>query len=160
LQWKQEPNMIDDRSRHEQTGHEPSDPVERAEQRKRSQENGDVSVGRDGTVRQKPHGNMDETLIPQGKDHPEQGPYTPGHDHVDPDVEPASESGRPGARDPSTTPEAEARSSGAGKKSAVGDDSAADVSDEVDDELDQTGNVANRSDGKTGTYTSAEPNQK
>ena len=67
---------------------EPTDPVERADRRRENQKNVDVSVERDGTVKQKPHGNMDETLIPKGKDHPEQGPYTPEHDRIDPDLAP------------------------------------------------------------------------
>ncbi|MFP3647485.1 hypothetical protein [Paraburkholderia sp. SIMBA_054] len=40
---------------------------------------------------QKPHGNIDETLIPEGKDNPDQGPYMPEHDHVDPDLQPVDE---------------------------------------------------------------------
>jgi hypothetical protein len=32
-------------------------------------------------------------MVAPKKEHPEQGPYVPEHDHVDPDVEPDSESG-------------------------------------------------------------------
>ncbi|WP_144110278.1 DUF2382 domain-containing protein [Paraburkholderia sp. BCC1886] len=64
---------------------EPSDPVERADQRRQAVGNGDVTEKADGTIEQRPHGNMDETLVPKGKDHPEQGPYVPEHDGVDPD---------------------------------------------------------------------------
>jgi hypothetical protein len=67
---------------------EPADPVERADRRRENENEGDVSVERDGTVKQKPHGNMDETLVPKGKDHPEQGPYPPEHDGIDPDLAP------------------------------------------------------------------------
>jgi hypothetical protein len=67
---------------------EPSDPVERADQRRQSTSDGDVKIQPDGSVEQRPHGNMDETLVPKGKDHPEEGPYVPEHDHVDPDLEP------------------------------------------------------------------------
>ena len=67
---------------------EPADPVERADRRREVEKEGDVSVERDGTVKQKPHGNMDDTLIPKGKDHPEQGPYIPEHDGIDPDLAP------------------------------------------------------------------------
>lgn len=74
----------------EQRNEAPSDPVEMAEQRKRAVQDGDVSVEADGSVHQRPHGSMDETLLAKGKDHPEQGPYTPEHDHVDPDLEPAA----------------------------------------------------------------------
>jgi hypothetical protein len=38
---------------------------------------------------------MDASLVPKGKDHPEQGPYQPEHDHLDPDVEPRSKRGHP-----------------------------------------------------------------
>jgi hypothetical protein len=61
-----------------------TDPVERADHRRESQVGHDVTVERDGTVAQEPHGNMDETLVARGKDHPEQGPYTPDHDQLDP----------------------------------------------------------------------------
>jgi hypothetical protein len=67
---------------------EPADPVERADQRRENLKDGDVSVEDDGAVKQKPHGNMDDTLIPKGKDHPEEGPYTPEHDRIDPDLAP------------------------------------------------------------------------
>jgi hypothetical protein len=35
---------------------------------------------------------MDATIVPPGPEHPEQGPYIPEHDHVDPDVEPSAPS--------------------------------------------------------------------
>ena len=78
---------------------EPSDPVERADQRRKQLRDGDVKVKSDGTVEQRPHGNMDATLIPKGKDHPSQGPYTPEHDHVDPDLEPGGAKGHPTGKD-------------------------------------------------------------
>lgn len=87
----------------EQSKDAPSDPVEMAEQRKRAVKDGDVTVEADGTVRQRPHGSMDETLLAKGKDHPEQGPYTPEHDHVDPDLEPAKD---PSATRPTRDPQA------------------------------------------------------
>jgi hypothetical protein len=65
-----------------------SDPVERADRRRESERTHDVTVERDGKVSQEPHGNMDETLVPSGKDHPEQGPYEPGHDELDPALQP------------------------------------------------------------------------
>jgi hypothetical protein len=68
---------------------EPSDPVERADQRRHSGGD-DVTIKPDGTVEQRVHGNMDETMVPKGKEHPEEGPYVPEHDHLDPDLEPAS----------------------------------------------------------------------
>ena len=77
---------------------EPSDPVERADQRRQTTEQGDVQVKDDGTVEQRPHGNMDETLVPKGKDHPDEGPVVPEHDHVDPDLEPDSEGGPPSGK--------------------------------------------------------------
>jgi hypothetical protein len=67
---------------------EPSDPVERADERRKAIGDGDVTVKDDGTVEQKEHGSMDASLVPKGKDHPEQGPYVPEHDHLDPDLEP------------------------------------------------------------------------
>ena len=67
---------------------EPSDPVERADQRRQAVGNGDVTQNADGTIEQRPHGNMDETLVPKGKDHPEEGPYVPENDGVDPDTTP------------------------------------------------------------------------
>jgi len=85
---------------------EPADPVERADRRRDSVKDGDVTVERDGTVRQKPHGNMDDTLVPKGREHPEQGPYTPEHDHIDPDLEPDDGSH---TRPPQDTPSARTR---------------------------------------------------
>lgn len=79
--------------------HEPSDPVERADKRRNDLGEGDVKEKSDGTIEQREHGNMDPSLVPKGKDHPEEGPYVPEHDHVDRDVEPASRSGRPGKSD-------------------------------------------------------------
>lgn len=67
---------------------EPSDPVERADQRREKLGAGDVEEKADGTIRQREHGNMDASLVPKGKDHPEEGAYTPEHDHKDPDLEP------------------------------------------------------------------------
>jgi hypothetical protein len=67
---------------------EPSDPVERADKRREAIGTGDVKENADGTIEQREHGSMDASLVPKGKDHPEQGPYTPEHDHVDPDLEP------------------------------------------------------------------------
>jgi hypothetical protein len=74
--------------------HEPSDPVERADQRRQSTGDGDVKIKPDGTVEQRVHGNMDETMVPKGKEHPEEGPYVPEHDHLDPDLEPGTGSQR------------------------------------------------------------------
>ena len=68
---------------------EPSDPVERADQRREELGAGDITQKPDGTIEQKEHGSMDASLVPKGKDHPELGPYVPEHDHVDPDLEPA-----------------------------------------------------------------------
>jgi hypothetical protein len=67
---------------------EPSDPVERADQRREALGDGDVKQKRDGTIEQREHGNMDSSLVPKGKDHPEEGPYVPEHDRKDPDLEP------------------------------------------------------------------------
>lgn len=67
---------------------EPSDPVQRADERREALGPGDVKEKADGTIEQREHGNMDPTLVPKGKDHPEQGPYVPEHDHIDPDTEP------------------------------------------------------------------------
>jgi len=78
---------------------EPSDPVERADQRREQLRDEDVKVKSDGTVEQRPHGSMDATLVPKGKDHPAQGPYTPEHDHVDPDLEPGGANGHPTSKD-------------------------------------------------------------
>ncbi|MGF6768710.1 hypothetical protein P3T18_001180 [Paraburkholderia sp. GAS199] len=74
---------------------EPSDPVERADQRRQASVNADVKEKPDGTVEQQPHGNMDETRVPKGKDHPESGPYVPEHDLVDPDSSPDAGSDHP-----------------------------------------------------------------
>ncbi|WP_250515442.1 hypothetical protein [Caballeronia sp. INDeC2] len=74
---------------------EPSDPVERADERRKTLGEGDVKEKADGTIEQREHGNMDASLVPKGKEHPDEGPYTPEHDHIDPDVEPTSSSGRP-----------------------------------------------------------------
>ena len=78
---------------------EPSDPVERADERRKALGEGDVRVKGDGTIEQHEHGNIDPTLVPKGKDNPEEGPFVPEHDHVDPDLEPSSRSGRPGKAD-------------------------------------------------------------
>lgn len=68
--------------------HELADPVERADARRIAKEDGnDVTVHKDGTVEQRPHGNMDSTLLPKGKDHPEEGAYLPEHDGVNPDTD-------------------------------------------------------------------------
>ncbi|CAB3786980.1 hypothetical protein LMG27177_02116 [Paraburkholderia fynbosensis] len=68
--------------------HEPSDPVERADQRRQRTGDGDVKLRPDGAVEQRAHGNMDETMVPKRKEHPDEGPYVPEHDHLDPDLEP------------------------------------------------------------------------
>jgi hypothetical protein len=68
---------------------EPADPVERADARRAPQQRGDVKVTNEG-VEQRPHGNVDPTQTPKGKDHPEQGPYQPVHDKVVPDTNPAA----------------------------------------------------------------------
>lgn len=65
---------------------EPADPVERADARRAKEQGGDVKVTPD-RVEQRPHGNMDATLVPKGKDHPEQGPYEPVNDKVVPDTD-------------------------------------------------------------------------
>ena len=75
----------------ERTKEDVADPVERADARRNAQRDGDVDVRPDGIVQQKPHGNMDSTLLPKGKDHPEQGPYEPEHDKKVPDVDPDAE---------------------------------------------------------------------
>jgi hypothetical protein len=77
----------------------PSDPVERADQRREELGDGDVEVNSDGKVEQRPHGNMDTTLLAKDKDHPSEGPYTPEHDHVDPDLEPGGAKGHPTSKD-------------------------------------------------------------
>lgn len=66
---------------------EPADPVERADERRARQQDGDVKVTPDG-VQQRRHGSMDATQVPKGKEHPEQGPYEPVHDKVVPDTDP------------------------------------------------------------------------
>jgi len=68
-----------------------ADPVERADARRKAQREGDVDVRPDGTVEQKPHGNMDSTLVPKGREHPEQGSYEAEHDRKVPDVNPDAE---------------------------------------------------------------------
>ncbi|BAO92621.1 hypothetical protein [Caballeronia cordobensis] len=78
---------------------EPSDPVERADERRKALGEGDIRVTGDGTIEQREHGNIDPTLVPKGKDLPEEGPYVPEHDHVDPDLEPSSRGDRPGKAD-------------------------------------------------------------
>ena len=42
----------------------------------------DVSIDNDGTVRQKGHGNMDQTMIPQ-KPEPDRPPYEPAPGSLD-----------------------------------------------------------------------------
>ncbi|CAM2159172.1 protein of unknown function (plasmid) [Pararobbsia alpina] len=69
---------------------EPGDPVERADKRRQALGHGDVRVAGDGKVSQREPGSMDASLIPEGKAHPELGPYEPAHDHLNPDVEPGS----------------------------------------------------------------------
>jgi hypothetical protein len=59
---------------------EPSDPVERADQRREKLGAGDIAQKPDGTIEQKEHGSMDASLVPRGKDRPELGPYVPEHD--------------------------------------------------------------------------------
>jgi hypothetical protein len=74
---------------------ESSDPVERADHRREALVDGDIIQKADGTIEQRPHGNIDETLVPKGKDHPEEGPYVPEHDGVDPDTSPDATSDHP-----------------------------------------------------------------
>jgi len=45
-------------------------------------------VQRDDTVAREPLENIDETLIPSGKDHREPGPSVPDHDQLDPALQP------------------------------------------------------------------------
>lgn len=78
---------------------EPSDPVERADQRRQAVGSGDVTEKADGSIEQRPHGNMDETLVPKGKDHPGEGPYVPENDGVVPDTTPDAGSDHPAAHD-------------------------------------------------------------
>ncbi|EKS70194.1 hypothetical protein BURK_018990 [Burkholderia sp. SJ98] len=79
---------------------EPSDPVQRADERREALGEGDVKEKSDGTIEQREHGNIDPTLVPKGKDHPEQGPYTPEHDLKDPDTSPDASADHPkGKRD-------------------------------------------------------------
>jgi hypothetical protein len=65
-----------------------ADPVARADHRRESQDQHDVTIDNDGAVKQKPHGSMDASAVPRGKEHPEQGPYEPGHDQLDPALQP------------------------------------------------------------------------
>jgi hypothetical protein len=84
---------------------EPSDPVERADKRREAIGDGDVIKKPDGTIEQKEHGSMDASLVPKGKDHPEQGAYQPEQDHLYPDSKPESEQvARSGQRDPDSMP--------------------------------------------------------
>ncbi|WP_244173309.1 hypothetical protein [Caballeronia temeraria] len=48
---------------------------------------------------QRDRGNIDPSLVPKGKEHPGEGLDAPEHNRVDPDLEPASRSGRPGKSD-------------------------------------------------------------
>jgi hypothetical protein len=66
---------------------EHADPVERADRRRRVEVKDEVRVDANETVTQKLHGNMDETLIPEGKNYPDLGPNMPEHDHVHPDLQ-------------------------------------------------------------------------
>ena len=43
---------------------EPSDPVERADERRKTLGEGDVKEKRDGTIEQREHGNIDPSLVP------------------------------------------------------------------------------------------------
>lgn len=75
---------------------EPSDPVERADARRIAGQDGhDVTEKADGTIEQHEHGNMDGSLVPKGKDHPDEGPYVPEHDGVDPDTSPDAPAAHP-----------------------------------------------------------------
>jgi hypothetical protein len=66
-----------------------TDPVEHADHRHESEcGHDDVTIERDGEVAQEPHGNVDETSIPSGEDHPKQGPHAPEHDQLDPALQP------------------------------------------------------------------------
>ncbi|MDR5755272.1 MULTISPECIES: hypothetical protein [unclassified Caballeronia] len=51
---------------------EPFDPVERADKRRKELDDGDVKQKPDGTNEQNEHGSMDASLVPKGKDNPEQ----------------------------------------------------------------------------------------
>lgn len=80
---------------------EPSDPVERADQRREALGDGEITQKADGTIEPRPHGNMDETLVPKGKDHPDEGPHVPEHDGADPGSSPDARSDHPkGKSDP------------------------------------------------------------
>ncbi|HEY2022068.1 hypothetical protein [Paraburkholderia sp.] len=70
------------------TGNSASERADPA-RRESAEDRDEVSVDKDGKVRQKGHGNMDETMIPQ-KPEPGRGPYEPAPDHLDnpKDVEP------------------------------------------------------------------------
>ncbi|MBI0331796.1 hypothetical protein [Burkholderia plantarii] len=59
------------------------DSAEQADPAKRPRDDGDeVEIDDDGTVRQKSHGSMDATMIPQ-KPEPDRGPYEPAPGHLD-----------------------------------------------------------------------------
>jgi hypothetical protein len=76
---------------------EPSDPLERADQRRKA-----GTDGEDGTVAQRGHGSIDETTAPKRGEGPAEAPAAPAHDRVDPDFEPAgTPAHRPGHGDPS-----------------------------------------------------------
>jgi hypothetical protein len=74
---------------------EPSDPVERADKRRKELGSGDILEKPDGTIKQREHGNIDPTLVPKGKEHPNEGPYVPEHDLVDPDTSPDASADHP-----------------------------------------------------------------
>jgi hypothetical protein len=67
---------------------QPSDLVERADQRSATHAGRDVKIRPDGTVKQRERGSMDASMIPKGKEQPTDGAYVPEHDHLDPDLEP------------------------------------------------------------------------
>ena len=53
---------------------EPSDPVERADERRQSIRDRDVHIDRDGTVHQREHGNMDASQVPKERTIRNRGP--------------------------------------------------------------------------------------
>lgn len=54
----------------------------------------DVTIEPDGSLRQKPHGDMDETMVLAETEHQAEGPTVPEHDHFDPVVKPAAPAGK------------------------------------------------------------------
>ncbi|MDR5822494.1 hypothetical protein [Caballeronia sp. LZ043] len=64
-----------------------SDLIERADERRGMIGGGDVKQKNNGTIEQRERGTMDSSLAPKGKDHAEERPYAPEHDHKGPDLE-------------------------------------------------------------------------